>query len=83
MDNILSFLENINLNILFTILISSLIFIIIIIALNTWVLIDCGNKEPNEWKKKNKWIFIIAVIPFGWLAYIIFRRPKRIKQLGK
>lgn len=83
MDSILSFLRDVDLNILFIILIASLVTVIIIIALNAWVLLDCGNKEPNEWDKKKRWIFIIAVIPFGWLAYMIFRRPKRIKQFGK
>jgi len=83
MDSIISFVSDVDLSVLLVTLIASLIVIIIITALNTWVLIDCGNKEPREWEKKNKWIFIIAAVPFGWLAYIIFRRPKRIKQLGK
>lgn len=83
MDEIISFIRDIDLTVLMVTLVSSLIVIIIITALNTWVLVDCAQKEQKDWNKKNRWIFIIAAIPFGWLAYMIFRRPKRIKQLGK
>jgi len=83
MDKIISFISDIDLTILMVTLVASLIVIIIITALNTWVLVDCAQKEQKDWDKKNRWILIIAAVPFGWLAYVIFRRPKRIKQLGK
>jgi type VI protein secretion system component VasK len=83
MNSILSLLRGLSLSTLFDILVASLIVIIIITILNTLVLIDCAHNEPKEWSQKNKWIIIISAIPFGWLAYIIFRRPKRIAQFGK
>ncbi len=83
MDKIITFIREIDFTILMVTLVASLIVIIIIIALNTWVLIDCTQKEQKDWDKKNRWMLIIAAVPFGWLAYIIFRRPKRIKQFGK
>jgi len=82
-DDFLSLIYAFDLKTLLMILIISLIVITIMTVLNALVLADCASKEPKEWEHKNKWIIMIAVLPLGWLAYILFRRPKRISQFGR
>ncbi|PTX97358.1 hypothetical protein DB346_20355 [Verrucomicrobia bacterium LW23] len=67
----------INLTVLSLVLLSSLLW--------GWMLIDCLTKEPQtESNEKVLWIVIIVLAGcFGALAYLIIRRPQRIRQHGK
>ena len=66
-----------------------LIFFALVIGLGgmvfwIWMLIDCATKESNEGNEKIAWIVIIAVTQIiGALIYLIIRRPKRIRELGR
>ncbi|MBN2110069.1 MAG: PLDc_N domain-containing protein [Methanosarcinaceae archaeon] len=49
-----------------------------------WMLLDCAMKEPSEGNDKLIWVIIIlfAHLP-GALLYLLFRRPKRIREHGR
>jgi hypothetical protein len=47
------------------------------------VLIDCVTKEASTGNTKIVWVIIICLTGFiGGLAYLIIRRPQRIRELG-
>lgn len=49
-----------------------------------WMLVDCAVNESDEGNSKVVWILIIVFLQLlGALVYFIFRRPQRIRELGK
>jgi len=49
-----------------------------------WALIDCASNEPREYQYKVLWIFMILFTHLlGSLAYVLIRRPERIRKVGK
>ena len=49
-----------------------------------WVLIDCVTKESSEGNDRIVWLLVILFAPvIGALAYYFYRRPERIKALGR
>ncbi|NJL87349.1 MAG: hypothetical protein HC886_17410 [Leptolyngbyaceae cyanobacterium SM1_1_3] len=49
-----------------------------------WVLIDCATKEASEGNTKIAWILIILFASgIGALIYVVFRRPQRLRELGR
>lgn len=49
-----------------------------------WMLVDCATNEADEGNNKVIWILIIVLLQFlGALVYCCFRRPTRIRELGK
>jgi hypothetical protein len=48
-----------------------------------WALIDCITKEPSTGNDKVIWVLVILFLHvFGAIAYVLARRPERIRQLG-
>jgi predicted membrane channel-forming protein YqfA (hemolysin III family) len=49
-----------------------------------WMIVDCATNESNEGNTKVVWILIIVFLHIlGALIYGVFRRPQRIRELGK
>lgn len=49
-----------------------------------WMLVECATKESDEGNNKVVWILIIVLLHIlGALIYGIFRRPQRIRELGR
>lgn len=49
-----------------------------------WILIDCATKEANDGNTKIVWILIILFASgIGALIYFFFRRPQRLRELGR
>ena len=48
-----------------------------------WMIIECATKETVKGDERLTWLLINIFVPFGWLIYMIVRRPKRIKQAGR
>jgi hypothetical protein len=49
-----------------------------------WTLIDCVVKEPADYNDKIVWLLFIIFAPLlGAFAYYFFRRPERIKTVGR
>lgn len=49
-----------------------------------WILIDCATQESSRGNTKLVWILIIIFAAWvGALAYLLFRRPQRQKELGR
>jgi hypothetical protein len=65
-------------------LIVTVVGVIILLILQTWMLIDCATKEPSQGNDKIVWVIIIIFTGFiGALVYLIVRRPKRIAEIGR
>ena len=49
-----------------------------------WALIDCANNEPSTGNEKVIWILLIIFLHvLGAILYLLVRRPKRIKEVGR
>ena len=49
-----------------------------------WMIVDCATKERSEGNDKVVWILIIIFTHWvGALIYLLFRRPKRIREYGQ
>lgn len=49
-----------------------------------WALIDCATNEPREYRYKVFWVVIILFTHLlGSLAYVLIRRPERVREVGK
>lgn len=49
-----------------------------------WMLVDCATKESSEGNEKLTWVLIIVLTHvIGALLYLLFRRPKRVQELGR
>jgi formate-dependent nitrite reductase membrane component NrfD len=53
------------------------------LGLMAWTLIDCVKNEKSS---LTTWTWVLIILTFqlfGPLAYLLFRRPERIKKLGR
>jgi hypothetical protein len=58
------------------------LFIIALVVLWPWAMIQCLLKEPDS-ATKLCWIVVILFVPFfGALLYQLVRRPRRIREHG-
>ena len=49
-----------------------------------WALVDCLRNEPSQGNDKIVWALVIVLTHWlGGLLYLIVRRPKRIRELGR
>ncbi|HPC81736.1 MAG TPA: PLD nuclease N-terminal domain-containing protein [Thermoanaerobaculaceae bacterium] len=49
-----------------------------------WMLIDCVTKEPNGSDNRIAWALVIAFTHVvGALAYLLVRRPERVRLYGQ
>ena len=52
-------------------------------ALWLWMLVDCALRETADNQDRLVWVLIIIFTwSLGALLYLIFRRPRRIAELG-
>jgi prolipoprotein diacylglyceryltransferase len=59
--------------------------LLVLLGFLFWIfmLVDCATNESNEGNDKVVWILIIVFLHLlGAVIYAIFRRPKRIRELG-
>jgi len=61
-----------------------LLFVVFILALWIWALVDCLTKEPSEGNDKIAWLLVILLLSWvGGLLYLLVRRPRRIREYGR
>ncbi|MBE7383875.1 MAG: PLDc_N domain-containing protein [Leptolyngbya sp. SIO1E4] len=59
---------------------------IVVVGSILWMLMlmDCAMQEPSQGNTKIVWVLIIIFTTWvGALAYLLFRRPERQRELGR
>jgi hypothetical protein len=59
-------------------------FLIAVLPFWIWMIVDCINKESKEGNDRVLWLLVILLAHWiGALIYFLFRRPARIRELGR
>jgi hypothetical protein len=60
------------------------IFALIMLAFWIWVIVDVVKNEPSEGNDKIVWLLVVILLSWvGALIYLLARRPKRVRELGR
>jgi hypothetical protein len=59
-------------------------FLIAVLPFWIWMLVDCIDEESREGNERVLWLLVILLAHWiGALIYFFFRRPARIRELGR
>ena len=57
---------------------------VLLLGLWAWALADALVHESNDGWAKLLWVYaVLLTVPFGGLAYLVARRPRRVRELGE